>query len=119
MKRLIRWLYRKYCVVDNVEVDKVFLDGLSRDFGRELSEQEDGDTVAACKQFVSSTALDYLINSKLKPYVEILLTRAESQPQKDFAIYAINILLEIERDIRAYAVKNDVDNTPYDPNDPL
>lgn len=93
MRKIITWLYNKYC---KQTIDSAYIGGIQRDFTYEPNLNEEREMITQAKILVESKLFSYLINDELKKYTEIVLTKGETNESRDFAIYAINIILRIE-----------------------
>lgn len=114
MKKLIAWLYDKYC---RQQLDRIYIGGLQRDFTKEPNPQEQKQRNVACIEFVNSKASEFIFNEILKEYTEALFNTAETQQVRDLMHNNINVILKVEERIKGYAYLEQpvkVEN-PYDP----
>lgn len=97
MKRIIRYLYRRYCKPP--EIKTLFLNGIQRNFDRILSEKEVAERNTATHSYLQSGWFEQIFNEELKEYVEGLFDMCETQQQRDYVGYAIRILLKFSERI--------------------
>jgi hypothetical protein len=111
IEKTITTLYNKYC---RKEAEGAYLGGLNRDFNKQLNEREEREAVLEVSQFISGHAFPFLINAKLKHYVEILLCKGETEEQREFAVYSINLILQLEEDFKTMASLRDQPKPEFD-----
>lgn len=102
MKKIIRWLYNRYC--KPVQLDTMYIGGVQRKFDIELNPHDQQVRRNACIEFVGSGALENIINESLAGYVQGLFDVGESQGIRDQFHNNINVVLKVEELIEGYAV---------------
>jgi len=102
VKRIINWLYRKYCKPP--QLDTLYLNGVQRDFSKEVTPNDQQVRRNSCIEFVGSGACRSIMNEALKEYVEGLFNVGESQKIRDQFHININVIIKLEKLIESYAV---------------
>jgi hypothetical protein len=115
MKRLISWLYNKYC---RVQLDTLYLNGLQRGFTKELTDVEVKERNLNSFEFVNSGASDNIFTEILKSYSEALFSLGQDEKTRDILHNNINVVLKVEDVIKGYAQK-ETKSEDFDPNNPL
>jgi hypothetical protein len=116
MRKIITYLYNKFCK-ENVET--AYIAGIQRDFTFQPDVSQDKIMATVAKEAIESKLLELVVNNELKKYVEILLVKGESQEMRDFAIYAINIILKFEEEFKVIASKVEEKTKQFDEYNPL
>lgn len=100
-KRLISYLYHRFC---KSEIKNLYLGGIQRDLGRELTEGERMERKAAIYFPVREGWIEQVINESIKEYSEVLFSVCESSKQRDAIHNNINVLLNLEEKFKAIGV---------------
>jgi len=100
MRRIITWLYNKYC---RAQLDTLYLGGLQRDFTKVIDPNEEKQRNMTCITFVRSGACDLVFNEILRDYSESLFSVGETEDARNILHNNINVVLKVEEVIKDYA----------------
>lgn len=124
LEKLDNWLAQKTKAYkklqqERIELDTLFINGLQRDFTRELTKQEEKHLEFICTQFIDSRVCEYIFNQIYKKYLEALLKPyGETQEARDLIHNNIQVIIAMENKIKGYAVKPE-QQKEFDPHQPL
>jgi hypothetical protein len=100
MRKLIAYLYNKYCRQD---IKTLYIGGIQRNFDIEIDENQKKEFSNVAYSFVNSDAFYFFMVDLIKPYVDILVCKGESEKLRDSAVFGINVILKAEEYLKAWS----------------
>ena len=79
----------------------MYIGGIQRDFSKELNAHDEKERNLACKSF--EDWIEPIFTGILKEYTETLFNGAINSQAREYAVYAINVLLGAENEFKGFA----------------
>lgn len=105
MKKLIAYLYRRYCT--KPEINTLFIKGIQRDFSRKLTESEEKERNFVVYNFLQTGWFEQIFNEHLAERLKILFDVCETQKQRDYMHDCIKDLLKFEERFKNAGIEPD------------